>query len=142
MYYLDTAVTAGIGFAISDEFRDAVFDVVKDIGKLLDKGLTFMLGQTFNVERMQRLGTFVGHIWGGISLNKAVLGKDKKWIEKWKTQSPGRFLGGAFLRKEMSVSPILPIIKLCLFNYVILIEDVVKASKKEWDLMRTILQKY
>ncbi len=36
----------------------------------------------------------------------------------------------------MSVSPILPIIKLCLFNYVILIEDVVKASKKEWDLIQ------
>ncbi len=77
-----TAVTAGIGFALSDEFRDSVFDVVKDIGKLLDKGLTFVLGQTFDVERMQRLGTFVGHLWGGISLNKAVLGKEIKMDRK------------------------------------------------------------
>lgn len=129
-------IAAIVGSAVSSTFREELIEVLKDFGKVTAKGgarvLSFTLGSTITPERMERLGQLIGQLWGGFTLNKAVFSK-KTWRENWDTSKSYKgFVTTNFLKSQLSVSPVLPIIKLALFNYVFLIEKVIKESKEHW----------
>lgn len=59
-------------------------------------------------------------------------------VRKSNTNTKGHvtFLTSRNLREQLKVSKFLPIIKLLLFNYWYLAEDVIKASKETWDSLK------
>ncbi|MCA9623194.1 MAG: hypothetical protein KC731_29445, partial [Myxococcales bacterium] len=134
-----------VGAAVSPSFRkdllEAIVDIAKAVGKGAARALSFALGDTINPPRMEKLGQLIGEVWGGITLNRAVYGEKKGWGERWKTRSSYEgFVTASFLDKQLRVSPILPIIKLALFNYVYLVEKVIEDSKQAWEELEDELQ--
>jgi len=128
--------------AIDEKFRDSVGEALGDLAELLAKGLDFVLGHAFNPDKLERLGQLVGQVWGGITLNKAVFGDRGSIFQRWKTSDfHTTFVIKETIVSDLSVSIILPAIKLALFNYVYLIEKVVEESKQGWKDLQDDLQK-
>jgi hypothetical protein len=118
--------------AVSSDFRKVVKEAIVDLGELtrVSQIVAFALGTP---ERMERFGQLLGILIGGFTLNKHVFGKESGWLKRWTTEkSYSSFVTKHFVRDQLSVSPLIPTIKLLLFNYVFLIEKVIAETRKAW----------
>lgn len=123
--------------AVDEKFRKEVKETVTDIATLIrdnaadvaGRVVGFVFGRHFTTARSERLGQLVGQLYGGITLNKGVFGKDEKtWTQRYKEGTIHR----SVLKSQLTVSPVLPILKLLLFNYVYMAEKVIGDSRKSW----------
>lgn len=122
-----------IGAAVNKDVRDGV---INGLNTLIDS----RLGK-ITPDKMELLGQFIGQIWGGISLNKTVFGKNETWTGRVKSSdNAGSFFTKSFLVNETKISPVLPILKLILFKYTYLIERFIKTSKQEWEKLSTEIE--
>jgi hypothetical protein len=122
--------------AVDGKMRELVWDTIRDIASAIKENAAdvatrsagFVFGRHLTPDRTERIGQLVGQLYGGITLNKGVFGKDKSWIERFERRKISRHV----LKTQLAVSPVLPILKLLLFNYTYMIEKVIADSRQSW----------
>ena len=141
---VSASATAAGGFVtallLSDDFAKNVADFAGGFGKAaaaLGSGVTATADFTWATpERMQRFGQILGVIVASVVISSTVI-KRGKWQERWK-QSKGikgvaTFWGKETLRQQFNINPLLPGLKLALFHYVEMVQEVITDSDTAWN---------
>lgn len=121
---------------LNDDFMTDVLEFVGNFGKAagsLGSGAARTADFAWSTpERMQRFGALLGVIVASITISKAVI-KKGKWQERWKSEkNVVKFWGKETLRNQLYVNPLLPGLKLALYHYVRLVEEVITDSNAAW----------
>jgi hypothetical protein len=130
-----TVAGAGFGIAlaaVSKKFRESMLEALADAASAIEdnavRAAKFVLGRSPTVERTERLGQMIGQAYGGLTLDRGLLGKKESWAESFK----GGKMTGRILRGQVELSLVVPILRIVLFNYVYMVEKVVADSRKSW----------
>lgn len=139
-------VAAGAGVAVAggfvaelilnDDFAADVVDFIGSFGKAasaLGSGVAATADFTWATpERMQRFGQLVGVVVASVVISRTVI-KSGDWQKRWESRKGYfSFLGKETLRRQFRINPLLPGLKLALFHYVRLVEEVVADSHTLW----------
>jgi hypothetical protein len=125
---------------LSDDFAKDVAEFAGGFGKAagaLGSGAAATADFTWATpERMQRFGQILGVVVASVVISRAVI-KKGEWANRWK-QSKGAkgiatFWGKETLRQQFNINPLLPGLKLVLFHYVEMVQEVVTDSGTAWD---------
>jgi hypothetical protein len=115
---------------LDDDFRKEVLEFLRDHGSFISAPAGFAWG---SAPRMARFGQLLGIIVASVAISKGIV-KEAKWKDRW---APG--IGKAYkiipkhlLVSQLQVNPLLPAIKLALFHYVQLVEQVILDSRQSF----------
>jgi hypothetical protein len=140
-------VTAGAGTAaaggfvaallLSDDFAKDVAEFAGGFGKAagaLGSGAAATADFTWATpDRMQRFGQILGVVVASVVISRAVI-KKGEWQKRW-TSRKGipSFWAKETLRQQFNINPLLPGLKLALFHYVEMVQEVITDSDTAWN---------
>ncbi|HVT06450.1 MAG TPA: hypothetical protein VHO67_03290 [Polyangia bacterium] len=129
---------------MSDSFRDEVLSflgVFRDAAEFIAAPAKASLSYALSSEdRLERFGQLMGLIGASLLVSGVVIKREDAWRERWakaKESKAGKAkLVGTYVKKQLlaqlNVNPMLPALKLALFHYVDLIEQVVTTSRQSF----------
>lgn len=133
---LGPLVGLGIGAAAVTNFQTTYKVASKTVSLFIDE---LMQLEKYGPKEMEQFGRLLGKLVGALTINKKLFGPKMSLRERWKIRNLGRRVKESLIHGELGLGFILPLIKLLLFHYVIMIEGVIDASKQvkaRWDTLQ------
>ncbi|HKU74725.1 MAG TPA: hypothetical protein VJR02_12510 [Pyrinomonadaceae bacterium] len=119
----------GIGIFAATHTEETGKAISKTAGLLYDQ----FVDHNYTPQEMEKLGELLGRFFGAMMINKKIFGKGMSTRDRWKFKNLKRRVDDKLLTDELGLSFVVPMIKLVLFHYVLMVEGVLDATKKVWN---------